>query len=357
MSESIINVITDLSREFGAPEYVLGGGGNTSCKDVDTLWVKPSGTVLSEMTPESFVALSRAKLGRLYTAEPPDDPDRREAMVKELAMASVLPDSSGRPSVEAPLHDSFAATFVVHTHPFRVNGMTCAKNGEKTCRELFPDALWIPYTDPGYTLCMRVREEMEAYSHARGRQPDILFLQNHGIFVAGNTAEAVRQTYDKIFRILDEAYDQAGVDVVLEQGEEPGQQDVRKIHELVADVFGADGAFVTGSGPLSLVSGPLSPDHIVYSKARVFTGEPTAGALRDFYEQNGYWPRVICSGTGVFGVGASEKQARLALGFAMDAARVQLLSRAFGGVRFMEQRASDFIENWEVESYRGKVAG
>ena len=43
---SDLKTIVELSHEFGTPEYVKGGGGNTSFKDETTLWVKPSGTTL-----------------------------------------------------------------------------------------------------------------------------------------------------------------------------------------------------------------------------------------------------------------------------------------------------------------------
>ena len=38
-----MDVIVELSHEFGGPAYVKGGGGNTSVKNESTLWVKPSG--------------------------------------------------------------------------------------------------------------------------------------------------------------------------------------------------------------------------------------------------------------------------------------------------------------------------
>jgi hypothetical protein len=35
---------------------------------------------------------------------------------------------------------------------------------------------------------------------------------------------------------------------------------------------------------------------------------------------------------------------------------VMKLSQAFGGLEYMSDRAREFIENWEVESYRQAVA-
>ncbi len=59
----------------------------------------------------------------------------------------------------------------------------------------------------------------------------------------------------------------------------------------------------------------------------------------------------------MFGVGASATAARLALELAQDGALVQQLAQAFGGLHNLDKRASDFIENWEVEAYRRQQTG
>jgi ribulose-5-phosphate 4-epimerase/fuculose-1-phosphate aldolase len=46
----LLETITTLSHEFGRERYVRGGGGNTSAKTADALFIKPSGTSLAEMT-------------------------------------------------------------------------------------------------------------------------------------------------------------------------------------------------------------------------------------------------------------------------------------------------------------------
>ena len=218
--------ITLLSREFGTPDFVKGGGGNTSCKTKDTLWVKPSGTVLSALTPERFVALSRAKLGELYTADIPADAAAREAKVKDMMAAAVLPGQTGRPSVEAPLHDILDGALVVHTHPALVNGLTCSRQGGAACARLFPDALWLAYVDPGFTLCMDARRRLHGQR--------LVILQNHGIFVAGDTVDEIRATYRRVLDALRAEYRKAGIPTELRR----------------ADVSG--------------LPEPVTPDHIVY---------------------------------------------------------------------------------------------
>jgi len=352
---SILDAITELSHRFGSDDYVKGGGGNTSCKDADTLWVKPSGATLGRMTPETFVALDRAKIARLYAARPPAASSAREALVKDIMAAAVRPDSAGRPSVEAPLHDSFDATFVVHTHPALVNGLTCAARGAAACREMFPEALWIDYIDPGYTLCMEVRKAIEVYVADRGRQPEMVVLQNHGVFIAGDKPEAIRATYKAMMDALRRRYAAAGVATELSIGDPPDDATVAAATARIQDAVGpAVAAAVCASGMFDYFDGPVTPDHIVYAKAYPLVGSPTPDSVAAYIAGRGYPPRIIVTDGAVFGVGAGPTHAALALELAADGALVKQLAAAFGGLQYMTDRALAFIDNWEVESYRQK---
>lgn len=348
----LLKVITELSHEFGSDHYVKGGGGNTSCKNADTLWVKPSGTTLSGLKPETFVAMSRAKINALYSLATPAEPAAREELVKQVMADAVLPGSAGRPSVEAPLHNVFDAAFVVHTHPALVNGMTCAKNGREACARLFPEALWVGYVDPGYTLCMHVRAEIETYRAAKGREPAMLFLENHGAFIAAKTAGEIRALYRAIMETLKAEYAKAGLATELPVGTMDTSASA-----TVKALLGSDGAFIAVSSPFAVADGPVTPDHIVYSKSYPFTGPLTAENVAAFKAKHGYLPRVIVTDRAVFGAGPSQKVADLALLLAQDGALVQQLAAAFGGLQFMSDAARKFIENWEVESYRAKQMG
>ena len=352
--KELLDTITSLSHEFGAPDYVKGGGGNTSAKSADTLWVKPSGTTLAGMTPENFVAMDRRALGRLYGEALPAEPAAREAKVKDLMAAAVGAGPSARPSVEAPLHDVLAATYVVHTHPALVNGLTCARSGAAACSRLFPDALWIPYIDPGYTLCMDVRRRAQDYARRRGTPPAVLLLENHGLFVTGDSADGIRRAYRRVMDALRAEYAGAGVTPVLPAGPMPSDGRVREVRARLADLLGAEAAEVAVSGPFPVAPGPISPDHIVYATSYPYEGPLTREGMDAFRARRGYAPRVVAQPDGVFGVGPTPKVAGLALELALDGALVAHLAAAFGGIQFMTDRARDFIEHWEVESYRQK---
>ncbi len=350
----ILQTITDLSHEFGTTDYVRGGGGNTSCKNEQTLWVKPSGTTLSTLTPQTFVALDRKKLSELFQIKTPAEASSREALVKEKMENATLPETPGRASVEAPLHDSLSARYVVHTHPSVVNGLTCAKNAAAVCRELFPLALWIDYIDPGYTLCMRVRQEIQNYKQKNGCEPSLIFLKNHGIFVAANSPEEIRVLYAEVMTKLKAQYKKAGISLTLEIGPMPDDKKLEQDKQTICRAMQNPDVFVAASGSFDFATGPISPDHIVYSKSFPFVGTPTAEAVSQFKSKHGYQPYVIAFNNTVFGVATNKKSATLALELAQDGATVKKLAQAFGGIDYMTDQARGFIENWEVESYRKK---
>ncbi len=350
----LLETITELSHEFGTAEYVQGGGGNTSCKNADTLWVKPSGTTLAGLRAETFVEMDRSRLGRLFQLAVPQDKAARESLVKEVMAAAVKSGGAGRPSVEAPLHDVLGGTYVVHTHPMLVNGLTCSREAEAACRRLFPDALWVPYVDPGYTLCMDVHRRIQDYRIREGREPGLLLLENHGVFVSGQTAQEVRETYGRVMKALRGQYAAAGVAMELTLGQPGSAGAIEAIEVQLRSWLGTEAAGVVHSAPFKVAEGPLSPDHIVYSKSYSYNGPLTREGLDVFRARHGYSPRVLATPAAVFGLGASIKQAQLALELARDGALVLQLAEAFGGQRYLDGAAREFIENWEVESYRSK---
>ncbi len=351
----LLNEITRLSHKFGSEDYVRGGGGNTSVKNSKTIWIKPSGTVLSQLKPDDFVALDRAKLGALYNADVPENPDDRESLVKDILMQSVLPDSKGRPSVESPLHDSLESRFVVHTHPTRVNGLTCSKQGKTAAKQLFPQALWVEYIDPGFTLCMQIRKHLQQYQNQYGKQPGIILLENHGIFVCSDQPNRIEQIYQEVVSSLQAIYSKSSPPIELINPKPLPQNRLDKVKKTLQKILSPQrSTHVVGVERFDAALGPISPDHIVYSKSYLFIGEPTATGIKDFVQKWGYEPAVIVWDDGVYGLGATLKQAQLALEFAIDGAQVIEYAKCFGGIQYLTDKARMFIENWEVENYRIK---
>ncbi|MDR0361369.1 MAG: class II aldolase/adducin family protein, partial [Planctomycetota bacterium] len=286
--QEILAAITELSHEFGDDRYVRGGGGNTSCKNESTLWVKPSGTTLPAITPDKFVAMSRARLNELYDQTFPEDDSGRESAVVEFVATAILPESAGRPSVEAPLHNSFPQRYVVHTHPPLVNGMTCGRHGEEACAKLFPDALWVSFAEPGYTLSKIIRKAMADYEKRNGRVPDKVFLGNHGVFIAHDEADGIRALYDEVMTTIGKAAEKAGVSGLPETKEMPDDEAVAEVRAAVAEALGDDAREFAVAGWFKVPAGAISPDHIVYARSYPYAGELATACLKKYHDERGY---------------------------------------------------------------------
>ncbi len=356
-----LSVITKLSNCYGAnPDFVLAGGGNTSCKDEKYLYVKPSGVSLAKITEKDFVKMERAIIRECFSWSDFADANEREAKVKSLMAYAVAPGSSGRPSVEAPLHELMDFTFVVHLHPAMVNGMTCGKDGAAKCAELFPQALWVEYVDPGFTLAKVVYDKVQDYKKANGSAPAVIFLQNHGVFVGGDSAEAIDKAYANIMDTLKAYYAKMNIDPAADVYEAAAAEDVMEIAPALRGILAAPGSVVSvrSSKAFAPAAGPLTPDHIVYAKSYALTcEEPTAEAVDAFAAVKGYKPKVVCvPGKALFAAGNNANGAATTMALAYDAARVERLAGAFGGANYLSDKHRSFIENWEVESYRSKVA-
>ena len=147
-----LELLIELSRYFGSDrDFVIAGGGNTSFKDQQKLWVKASGSSLDEIRIDDFVVMNRLELQHLSEKSYSDNPHVREKQVKEDLISCMVDNKSGkRPSVETSIHEILNYKYVVHTHPTLVNALLCSKNAKNTVAKLFPETfLYIPYTDPG----------------------------------------------------------------------------------------------------------------------------------------------------------------------------------------------------------------
>jgi rhamnose utilization protein RhaD (predicted bifunctional aldolase and dehydrogenase) len=346
-----LDEVTALSHEFGGDSFVKGGGGNTSVKDEHTLWVKPSGTTLAGIRSGDFVPLNRSVVKAMFGLSLPANPAEREEWVKNTLRQAVLKGCPSRPSVESPIHEILTGKFVVHTHPERVNGMTCSQRGREACKQLFPEALWVAYVDPGYTLCRNLQQRLDDHSRTHTRQPEIIFIENHGVFVNADSAAAIRSLYRHIMDTLEAEYVKQGIRGRLPAGVTDGEAQAREMQQLKT-LMGDEARHVVSSPVFPVADRPLTPDHIVYGKAYPFIGAIDPLRLAGFKDEHGYFPKVIATSAGVYGAGPTHNSARLALELAADGAMVMIYAAAFGGIHYLPKTASDFIENWEVESYR-----
>lgn len=373
MSKKAIEQLVDVSRFYGSDSrYVIAGGGNTSYKDKDHLWVKASGHSLATITEDGFAVLDRAKLNAMDNKKYSHDVAKREEEVKnDLADANITKDR--RPSVETSLHNAMETPFIVHLHPTMVNALMCAQDAEKQTKKLFGDnVLYIPYTDPGYVLFKEVMDRIADYKEKHGKEPRIIMLQNHGIFVGGDTVKEIKQTYDDILDKIESKIKKKlpvgkaevctcaqdfvpALRMMVSKG--GSLKTLRVMNNALVE------SFLKSDDEVKKINKPFSPDIIVYCKSNyVWLGGEWDLAKAEkkidaFTKKHGYGPKVILvQGLGVVAVGDNAAGAQIILDVFEDMMKIAWLAQSFGGEHPMTQKQIDFIDNWEVENYRRKVS-
>lgn len=391
-SDSELDVICKLSRFYGAdPSMVLAGGGNTSCKVGNRLYVKASGTSLATMTPDGFVVMDRDRLDDLAGATLDADPEQREAQFKErVAAVRCEPERGQRPSVEVLLHHLLPGKYVVHSHATIANTLTCHQDGRRLAEEILGDSIvWLPYVDPGFVLAQSLRQALaEHRSRTGGAAASAVLMANHGLIVAGDDPASIRRTTDELLEQIaarlgdDWATHSFGQPALVDSAEERVRQIAPALRGLLADdesttlkIVAFDdspisqGLVGTTAGQAAATAGPLTPDQIVYCGSfplwfELRDAEDEAAlvarlrtAINDHKARTRCLPKItLVKGLGLFAAGDDVKQANTARDVYLDAAKVMAGATRLGGISYLADRERRFIEDWEVESYRRSVS-
>ncbi len=375
---SALQKLIEVSRFYGSKkDFVIAGGGNTSYKDDERIYVKASGVSLATIDENGFVVLDRKAMKAISEKTYSDNVMERENQIKhDLSKARIHTEKGLRPSVEASLHDLIAFSFVVHTHSTKVNGLMCGKDAEKLTTKLFgDDVVYIPYVDPGYILFKEVETRITAFKSKTGKEPQIILLQNHGIFVAANTVAEIQTLYNKVIAKLE-----AFIGEVPEVESLPIDPTVVKIIPAVRMMLSENSLktikvinnslidwFLSSEAEYQKIALPFIPDGIVYCNSSFiyaeFKGDSVAlltdlsGKIQNYIQTQPKAPKIIF----IKGIGcllASDHAQGVATleEVIMDTCMVSLYSEKFGGQSPMTPEQVQFIDTWEVEQYRSAVA-
>ncbi len=394
----------------GEPRLVLHGGGNTSVKTemrdlageaVEVLCVKGSGWDMADIEPPGLPAVRLAPLRRFLDLDALSDEDMVNAQ-----RGNLLDSTAPNPSVETLLHAFLPHKFIDHTHASAVLALTDQPDGAEICAETFAGrAALVPYIMPGFTLAKKAHEVYAANPDCEG-----LILLKHGIFAFGASA---REAYERMIDLVSvaEARVEAGrtksfaaaalpkevaraarvapvlrglaaiaLDpaeglhrrFVLEHRSGPAVLDYVNGAEVArysgAGVVTPDHAIRTKPAPLVLPA-PVAGEIEGFAKAAEAAFESYAAAYRDYFARNNAGqqtprteldavPRVVLvPGLGLFALGKSAKDARIAADIAENAVAVITDAEAIGTFESVSEADTFEIEYWSLEQAKlGKAA-
>jgi NAD(P)-dependent dehydrogenase (short-subunit alcohol dehydrogenase family)/rhamnose utilization protein RhaD (predicted bifunctional aldolase and dehydrogenase) len=288
----------------------------------------------------------------------------REDQVKtDLNNSIIDPSQNKRPSVETSLHDLIRYKYVVHLHPTLINGVLCSRNAKNLTLQLFDDkVLFVPYTDPGYTLFKKLEKEIFDYREKFQNDPKIILLENHGVFVGADTTDEIKKIYKKIITTL--PYNPLlhkvlpGIRMMLS---EEKSKVIRFRHNTLIS------RYYTNHQEFHKISLPLIPDTIVYCKTRFLyieqssTSEKILDSLRNqlprFKNEYGYYPKVVViKDMGILAIDESYSAAESLMDVYEDLIKICHYALQCGGIKFLTPEQVSFIDQWEVENYRRKIS-
>jgi FMN phosphatase YigB (HAD superfamily)/ribulose-5-phosphate 4-epimerase/fuculose-1-phosphate aldolase len=164
---SIIDDLVYLSNKYGQRyDLIQGSGGNISCKYDEFLIIKSSGVKLSDVSVDDGYAILR----------------------------DCININGKKESIETPFH-LFLKKYVVHLHPIQINKITTLNNSEEILKELFPESLIIPYTNPGDELSESIKSKYNKH--------DIIFLLNHGIIFTNDNLTQLQELIHHVLNICE----------------------------------------------------------------------------------------------------------------------------------------------------------
>ncbi len=399
-AKSPLELLAYRSNLLGSDRAVANwGGGNTSCKVIETdhrgrptpvLWVKGSGSDLATITAERFTGLRLDDLRALADREHVSD----EELVAYFEQAAFRPRQP-RASIETPLHSFLRAAHVDHTHADAIIALCAVPEGPDLARRIWGDAaLWVPYERPGFSLGRRIGIAVNERPEVR-----LVLLAKHGLVTWGDTAEecyhasiesigraalalADRVDRRRVFPVttpLPERDRRSRLAVALPALR--GALGARRPVILHTDASDAAAAFAARSDIDELAAlSPACPDHLMYTRpwplvVRIAGADTLADALhegvahyesryRAYLARHGRSdpaldasPRVILiPGIGIVGAGADAEASRLSAALYERARAVLATAVALGGFSALSEDEAFAIEYWPLERYKLSLA-
>jgi rhamnose utilization protein RhaD (predicted bifunctional aldolase and dehydrogenase) len=333
--------LRELSAKLGANSLrTQGAGGNTSIKQDGLMWIKASGTWLSDALAQDI--MTPVRLDSLREAIAEGHP--RAAAATDFVDAQL--NASGlRPSIETSVHAIMPSPVVVHIHCVNTIALAVRHDGESLVRDrLRPQGdvalAFIPYRKPGLPLAWAITERLT-------RGTNVLVLANHGLVVAGETVEEVA---DRIERVCD---------ALSAPARTARQADTEKLASIVE---GSDyrlphdpTVHAIALDPKSMASarlGSLYPDHVVFLGPGLTEASVDGGRLRLALEGRHPPLMMALSGIGVVLHRSTSKNAE-----AMARCLADVAARIPEGapIRVLTSAEEQELTNWEAETYRQSV--
>ena len=327
----IHNELTNLkmiSRYCGERfDLVQAGGGNTSVKINDIMFIKASGFNLSDITKnKGYVCINNKELLN----------DLSNNTIKKITDYNMYGKLRG--SIETFMH-SILKKYTIHLHPIQVNKILILKNSKYIIQKLFPNALIIDYITPGLKVYNKISKKYSG--------EEVIFLINHGLII--NTNE-----FDKIKVILDNIIDKCNSYYNFDNSK---YKLTNKISKYVFDHCKIDVISYLSQDIIITKyiqnNIKLFTEKITFPDALIYCGiKPLIGNIKDieiYFNKYNELPKIIIIDNLLFIISNSLKKCKEI----EDVLKANLLILDTKEKKqYLSQDEICFLNNWDAEKYR-----
>lgn len=313
---------------------VQGAGGNTSVKTGRQMWIKASGTRLSDaLDKDIFVSVDWQAIARAVDNNPElaDQPYR-------FAAAAGL-----RPSIETCLHAVIGYRFVLHCHCVNTIAIAMRADAEVPMHEKLSGLNWavVPYRKPGSRLAMAVKA-------AARPETSVFILRNHGLIVAGGTMEEAQSLQEEVSARL-----RADPIAVVEYSEADLRPYETEAYAAAPADHGLHAIALNETRLAAATAGGLFPDQVLFGGPRL-GGVSAGGSVEDCLAviRLQRLPDPVAILVGGRGALLSRTASRTDLAMALCAGDVLRRIPEGSQLTYIEREDCLALLNWDAEKYR-----
>lgn len=342
-----LQLLENISQPVGrCPDFVQGGGGNTSVKlDDSYMAIKASGFRLDQITAEEgYVIVDYNKIRKYFNEVDMSRDVNFEQESSAFIQSCVLQDKNPnklRPSIETGFH-SFLEKLVIHTHSVYANILCCAREGKELADRIFSDEysiLWVPYINPGFDLTIGLNRAIAEYKKQKGISPKVIFMENHGLIVTEECDSKCLSLHQKVNDRIKEYF---SIDSPYPEIE---------VEKLSDDTYRSRTEYLIDYLKRNKVDRKMLQDIVLYPDQMVYLGDNVSFDKDDFNAKI-----RIDRETGEIIYQTSQKEAltidETFTAYIYVIAHIKKLGLT---IQTMSEEAMAFIRNMEGEKYRKKL--
>ena len=307
-------------------DLVQAGGGNTSVKVNNLMFIKASGYNLTNIdTFNGYVVIDNELLLN----------DIHNNSVREVTKYNYI--GNKRASIETFMH-SILKKYTIHLHPVQINRVLISSNATDIIKQIYPSGLIIEYLTPGIKVSNQI---MNVYNNE-----NVIFLLNHGIIITGDSINEIYEIVNDVLHTF-ESYQKISYDKYKFTNE---------ISKTINSTFGIDNISYLCQDEIireylnnkyHLFKEKITfPDSLIYCGVKILFGINNILQYKELYDE---YPKVIIENSYIYINSHSLTKCKEIEEVLKS--NLIILDSDFQKV-YLSNEEICFLNNWDAEKYR-----